>query len=104
VKPENVFTDQVFNFTHLRLWFGGGDLYTYAVDKDSHVTLIDHVKIDLNRYGIPKIDQHKMPLPPAKGPAEVMKTAAVMPKMPASAMVDTTAASDRLLSKPPPSQ
>jgi len=104
VKPENVFTDQVFNFTHLRLWFGGGDLYTYAVDKDSHVTVIDHVQIDLNRYGIPKIDQHKMPLPPAKGPAEVMKTAAAMPAMPASAMVDTSAASDRLLSKPPPAQ
>jgi hypothetical protein len=86
------------------LWFGGGELYTYAVGGDSRVTLIDHVLIDLNRYGIPKIDQHKMPLPPAKGPAEVMKTAAVMPKMPASAVVDTSAASDRLLSKPPPSQ
>jgi len=104
VKPENVFTDQVFNFTHLRLWFGGGDLTTYAVDKDSHVTVIDHVQIDLNRYGIPKIDQHKMPLPPAKGPAEVMKTASTMPGMPKSAVTDTSAASDRLLSKPPPSQ
>jgi hypothetical protein len=104
VKPENVFTSQVFNFTHLRLWFGGGDLYTYAVDQNSNATLIDKVAIDLNRYGIPKIDQHKVPLPPAKGPAEVMKPAASMPNMPAGAKVDSTAASERLLSKPPPSR
>jgi len=103
VKPENVFTSQVFNFTHLRLWFGGGELYTYAVDQNSGTKLIDHVQVDLNRYGIPKIDQHKMPLPPAKGPAEVMKTAAAMPGMTAVAKVDSTSASERLLSKPPPS-
>lgn len=102
VKPENVTASQVFNFTHLRLWFGGGDFYTYAVEKDSKVKLIDAVQIDLHRYGIPTIDQHKMPLPPAKGPAEVMKGAAAMQTIPAKA--DTSSASDRLLSKPPPSQ
>jgi hypothetical protein len=102
VKPENVFTSQVFNFTHLRLWFGGGDLRTYAVDQNSNTTLIDKVQIDLNRYGVPKIDQYKVPLPPAKGPAEVMKTASSMPAMPGGAHVDSTSASKRLLSKAPP--
>lgn len=101
VKPENVFTSQVFNFTHLRLWFGGGDFYTYAVDQNSNAKLIDKVQIDLNRYGIPKIDQHKVPLPPATGPKETMKTAASMPA--AAAKVDSTTASERLLEKPPPS-
>jgi len=102
VKPENVFTDQVFNYTHLRLWFGGGDLRTYAVDKQSNTTLIDKLQVDLNRYGIPKIDQHKVPLPPAKGPAEVMKTAMVMPTPPGGAHVESTPASKRLLSVAPP--
>ena len=32
VKPENVVSDKVFNFSHLRLWFGGGDLRSYAVE------------------------------------------------------------------------
>ena len=103
VKPENVFTSQVFNFTHLRLWFGGGDFYTYAVDKNSNTTQIDKVQIDLHRYGIPTIDQHKVVLPPATGPAEAMKPAASPPGMPAVATVDSTSASERLLSKPPPS-
>ncbi|RPJ46723.1 MAG: hypothetical protein EHM19_03850, partial [Candidatus Latescibacterota bacterium] len=53
VKPENVSTSQVFNFTHMRLWFGGGDFHTYAVDENSNMTLIDEVQIDLNRYGVP---------------------------------------------------
>ncbi len=102
VKPENVFTSQVFSFTHLRLWFGGGELSTYAVDGNSKATLIDHVQIDLTRYGVPKIDQHKMLLAPAKGPVEVTKSAASMPNRPAGAKVDSTATSKRLLSKPPP--
>src|SRR5258706_16237744 len=41
VKPENVLTDQVYNFTHLRLWFGGGELYSYAVENDASLKLID---------------------------------------------------------------
>ena len=103
VKPENVFTSQVFNFTHLRLWFGGGDLTTYAVDNQSAVTRIDELKVDLNRYGIPKVDQHKMPVPPSKGPSETAKTDVSMPARSAGATVDSTAVSGRLLSKPPPS-
>lgn len=102
VKPENVTAAQVFNFTHLRLWFGGGDFYTYAVEKDASVKLIDKVLIDLNRYGIPKIDQHKVPIAPAKGPSETMKTNRTGGMPPAAANADSTSASDRLLSKPPP--
>jgi hypothetical protein len=107
VKPENVVSDKVFNFIHLRLWFGGGDLRAYAVDSKSRSTLIDKVQIDLTRYGIPKIDQHKMPLPPDKGPTEPMKhEAAAVPGMPAGMPlgegVDSTSASKRLLSKSPP--
>jgi hypothetical protein len=109
VKPENVFTSQVFNFTHIRLWFGGGDFSSYAVEKDSRVKLIDEVKIDLNRYGVPKIDQFKVPIPPATGPGEVSKEELAKAKAdqagapaPAAAKADSSA-SERLLSKPPPS-
>jgi len=102
VKPENVVVDQVFNFTHLRLWFGGGDLHSYAVDRNARATLIEHVQIDLARYGVPRIDQHKIPLPPSKGPVETMKPLAGMPPPPPGAKVDSISASKRLLSKPPP--
>jgi hypothetical protein len=102
VKPENVFTSQVFNFTHMRMWFGGGDLYSYSVDEKSKATLIDKVEIDLKRYGIPKIDQRKIPIPPAKGPEEKPKTVASMPERPAGAKVDSTTTSERILTKPPP--
>src|SRR5262249_22998787 len=54
----------------LRLWFGGGALFAYSVDAQGKPTQIDEVKIDLKRYGMPKIDQHKIPIPPAKGPQE----------------------------------
>ncbi len=102
VKPENVFTSQVFNFTHLRLWFGGGDFYTYAVDQNSKTTLIDKVEIDLNRYGTPEIDQHKMVIPPSGGPSEPSEDKASTPDS-TTATADSTTASERLLSKPPPS-
>jgi hypothetical protein len=102
VTPENVLTSQVFNFTQFRLWFGGGEFHTYAVDKDSKTTLIDMVQIDLNRYGTPEIDQYKMPLPPAQGPTAVAKTEPNMPDT-TGAKVDSTSASKRLLEKAPPS-
>jgi hypothetical protein len=96
----------VFNYCHVRLWFGGGDLQTYAVDQNSNSTLIDEVKIDLNRYGVPKIDQHKVPIPPAKGPAETPKPVAAMPVTGATPAVvakgDSTTASGRLLTRPAP--
>ena len=112
VKPENVFSAQVFHFIHMRLWFGGGEFYTYAVDKNSKSTLIDKVEIDLKRYGVPKIDQHKIPIPPAKGPQEPPH-ASIAPTAGPAAMggmakaapgkVDSTTASRRILSKPAPS-
>ncbi len=110
VKPENVFSANVYHFTHLRFWFGGGDLRAYSVDEKSKATKIDEVKIDLTRYGIPKIDQHKIPLPMAKGPKEPTKhepptptsTAAATAEAKPGAKVDTTSASTRLLSKPAP--
>jgi hypothetical protein len=112
VKPENVFSAQVFNFVHMRLWFGGGEFYAYAVDKNAKSTLIDKVEIDLKRYGVPKIDQHKIPIPPAKGPQEPSHTTMAPASGPAAiggmakaapGKVDTTTASKRILSKPSPS-
>jgi hypothetical protein len=112
VKPENVFSAQVFHFVHMRLWFGGGEFYTYAVDKNSKSTLIDQVGIDLKRYGVPKIDQHKIPIPPAKGPQEPPHTSIAPAAGPAAmggmakagpGKADSTTASRRILSKPAPS-
>jgi hypothetical protein len=97
VKPENVFTSQVFNFTHLRLWFGGGEITTYAVDKDANAKTIDQLKVDLERYGIPKVDQYKVVVPPSTGPKEAAK-----PEAPAAGSADSTKVSARLLSQPPP--
>jgi 3',5'-cyclic AMP phosphodiesterase CpdA len=97
VEPQNVFTSSTFHFMRLRLWFGGGELTTWAVDAHAKATRIDQVKIDLTRYGVPEIDQHKIPIPPAKGTKEHMKE---MHKPTASA--DTTAASKRLLQSKPP--
>ena len=103
VKPQNVLTDEVFNFVHLRLWFGGGEFYAYAVDQNAKTSLIDKVQVDLARYGTPKIDQHKMPLPPAKGPRGAMGSAEDkgMP-MPAPAGKDSISASKRILEGRPP--
>ena len=100
IKPENVYTAMINNFTLLRLWFGGGELQTYAVEKDGSVKLADLVTIDLERYGTPKIDQHKVPIQPT---AQVQKS-----KMEASheagieAKGDTTTASKRIENAPPP--
>jgi hypothetical protein len=68
--------------------------------------------MDLKRYGVPKIDQHKIPIPPAKGPQEPAHTAMAPTTGPATmagmaikatGKVDTTSASTRILSKPAPS-
>ncbi len=104
VQPKNVFTAEVYNFSHLRIWFGGGELYSYAVDDRSRPTQIDHVQVDLTRYGVPKIDQHKIPVPPAKGPklpAAAMEGASGHARQ-RGAKPDTLSASNRLLSHPPP--
>lgn len=100
IKQENVYTAAVNNFSLLRLWFGGGELQTYAVDKKGNVKLADLVKIDLKRYGTPKIDQHKVPVAPTAPlhpPSMVAKEKAGI-----SMKADTTAASRRIQSHPPP--
>jgi len=53
------------------------------------------------RFGTPKIDQHKIPLPLAKGPAEPSEATADTSNK-SSSKIDTTSASKRLLAKPPP--
>ena len=100
IKPENVYTAVINNFTYMQLWFGGGALQTFAVYKDGSVKLVDQVNIDLKRYGKPKIDQHKI---------VVQQTAKSAPSMMESkekhgiaAKSDTTAASRRLETARPP--
>jgi hypothetical protein len=102
VKPENVFTSKSFHFVLMRLWFGGGDLYTYAVDNRSQSTQIDKVHIDLERYGKPKIDQHKIPIPSSKGPSEPMAVESHKLMKPAGITLDSVAASKRILTQPAP--
>lgn len=100
VDPEHVVTGSYFHFVHVRLWFGGGSLHTYAVDKQSKTTLADMVTIDLKRYGVPQIDERKMPIP-AKVPTSMGPHEEVL-KKPNAARVDTVANSKRILTTPPP--
>jgi hypothetical protein len=100
IKPENVYTAAINNFSFLQLWFGGGEVQTFAVHKDGSVKLVDQVSIDLKRYGTPKIDQHKVPIAPtAKVAPSSMETKAAH-GIPMKA--DTTAASRRIETHPPP--
>lgn len=69
-KPVNVYASESFNYSLLRFWFGGGDLHTYAVDAGGGDQLIDELEIDLKRFGVPEIDQQKIPIPPAVGPRQ----------------------------------
>jgi hypothetical protein len=100
IKPENVYTAMINNFSFLRMWFGGGDLQTFAVYKDGTTKLVDQVSIDLKRYGTPKIDQHKIPIA-ATGRVQPssMETKA---KAGVAMKADTTAASKRIETQPPP--
>ena len=100
IKPENVYTAVINNFTLLRLWFGGGELQTYAVEKDGSAKLADLVNIDLKRYGKPKIDQFKVVVQPT-GPVQESKMEATH-KAGIEATGDTTAASQRIQNAPPP--
>lgn len=100
IKPENVYTATVNNFTFLRLWFGGGEIQTYAVDKKGNSKLADLVKIDLERYGRPKIDQHKVPIQPT-GPVHP-PTSVIKEKAGITAKADTTAPSRRIQTQAPP--
>ena len=69
-KPENTLTSMSYHYILLRLWFGGGDLRTFAVDAQSKDTQIDQVEVNLKRFGIPEVDQKKMPIPPKGGPSQ----------------------------------
>ena len=100
VDSANVVAGAFNHFIHMRLWFGGGEIYTYGVDKRSRTTLADKVRIDFTRYGVPSIDEHKVPILP-KAPA----TAGSHEKEAATAKpagADTIAASRRLLTTPSP--
>jgi 3',5'-cyclic AMP phosphodiesterase CpdA len=100
MRPQDVLTAKAFNFVLMRLWFGGGEFYAYAVDNNAKASLIDKVQVDLKRYGVPKIDQHKIPIAPQKGPSEPVANEQRKPKTAAKA--DSVTASRRLLSKPAP--
>jgi hypothetical protein len=101
IKPENVFTAQAFHFILIRLWFGGGEFYTYDVDKNAKTKVIDKVEIDLKRYGTPEIDQHKMIVPP-KGPTQPPEEPKAGATATTAAKTDTTATGKQLLNQPPP--
>jgi hypothetical protein len=100
IKPENVYTAVINNFTLLRLWFGGGELQTFAVYKNGTVKMVDQVEIDLKRYGTPKIDQHKIVVAPtarsAPSTMQAKETHGIAAKS------DTTAASQRIETQRPP--
>ena len=100
IKPENVYTAMINNFSYLKLWFGGGELQTYAVYKNGTVKLVDQVSIDLKRYGTPRIDQHKVPVA-ATGPVGPSSMQAKATHG-IAAKVDTTAASQRIETQSPP--
>jgi len=102
VKPQNVYTNTVFNFVLLRLWFGGGALYAYSVDQNGKATQMDEVKIDLKRYGVPKIDQHKIPIPPATGPHEPNTHESAAHQDMGKSKADSTSAGREILTKPAP--
>jgi hypothetical protein len=100
IKPENVYAASINNFVFLRLWFGGGELQTYAVYKDGSSKLVDLVKIDLKRYGIPKIDQKKVVIAPTGGTSVSKMQAEEQHGI--TAKTKSTAASNRIESHPPP--
>ena len=62
--------------------------------------LADLVKIDLKRYGKPKIDQHKVPIAPTAPTAPPHMV--VKMKHGIAMKSDTTAASQRIENAPPP--
>ena len=100
IKPENVYAASINNFVFLRLWFGGGELQTYAVYKDGSSKLVDLVKIDLKRYGIPKIDQKKVVIAPTGGTSVSKMQAEEQHGI--QAKTKSAAPSQRLQSHPPP--
>src|SRR4029079_16298509 len=94
-------TAQAFHFILVRLWFGGGQLFTYSVDQNSKTQVIDKVDIDLKRWVLPQIDQHKMILPP-KGPTQPPEETKAGTNATAAAKTDTTTTGKQILNQPAP--
>jgi len=94
--------DEIVGFGGLWVMVDEAHITTFAVDEKASTYQIDNLKVDLDRYGIPKVDQRKIVIPPSKGPTETEKPEAAMPARAAGGQVDSTAVSNRLLSKPPP--
>jgi predicted MPP superfamily phosphohydrolase len=101
VKPENVFTAVNFHFVHLKLWFGGGEFTTYAVERDGSTRIIDHVEVDLKRHGVPRIDQYKIPIP-EEGPKQDPPAEETPAGAAEAAKNDSTSSDDKLRNEPPP--
>lgn len=100
VKPENVFTGAFNHFIHVRLWFGGGEILTYAVDSKSQATQVDKVRVDLTRYGTPQIDQNKVAIAPKAPSTAGGHEEKVVKAVPVKS--DSVATSKRILTKPSP--
>lgn len=100
IDPKNVFTDAINNFSLLRLWYGGGELQTFAVFKDGSTKMVDHLNIDLRRYGLPKIQQKQV----AVAPTGHTQPSSMQAKMNAgvSMKADTTHASRMIETHPAP--
>ena len=67
---------------------------------EARTTLADKVRIDLSRYGIPRIDEHKLPIPGSEGASAGPHEEDVERLNPA--YVDTLENSRRILTTPPP--
>ena len=67
------------------------------MEKGGKVRLADHVAIDLERYGVPEVDQQKMPVRQQKS-----QPSHEDPKKSNAASTDSTSASRRIESKPSP--
>jgi calcineurin-like phosphoesterase family protein len=104
-KPENVYAADAFHYIHLRLWFGGGQFFTYEVDNAGHQRLIDQATIDLKRWGVPEIDQHKVVLPPKpQGPSQPPPKEETAKKAAVTTDSDSLSATQRLKSGQPPAK
>jgi hypothetical protein len=102
VDPKNVVAGSFNHFIQVRMWFGGGELNTYGVDSRSRMKLADNVRIDVSRYGIPKIDEHKMLVLPKGAATSGQQEEKV--KSTAPAQKDSVATGKRILSAPSPRQ
>jgi hypothetical protein len=78
----------------------------HDVLQDGGVRLADQVQIDLKRYGVPKIDQHKVPLPPegAKQPPPAEENPKAKKLISTTKADSVSAVSKTIQNTPPPSR